>query len=566
MNNLNNNQDKINLEDLNDFKFIFIILFLLSMVAYGFLAFNLTITGDEWRSVYEPLDNMRWFLTIGRWGNVLLWHLFHNNVFAPALTLFLACALFIFSGYIGCKLFSIKNKIECTLFISLFLFSPILAEPFSYKFYHIGYGVSVFLVMLSLYFIKKIFNEKNNLRSIILSKYLFYIILMLTFSFGTYQSAALLFLCTSFALLLIRFSKLSKIRTLIKEALVIFSFGIISIVLSLLISKLILIICKISPTSAEKYTFGFINSISDLLYTLERFLSYFSQFLFREQHLWPFPVKLVYLVFLVVFSTLFLFHSKIIKFHSIKVREFKPVKFLFFLLFLCLFLISPWILGIIRIPPNSYRHNALLGLIMVYPFIVVYAIKMINNIKIKIGLRVLAIYIVISFMAFQNVASLATYTSNMRDMHVASNILSKVEILNNKSDFKRLFLFGTTVDRDKRPFRYGVRGGLKPMGTSAVEWGVLSSHIFRIENLMRMVSFRDKNDFVGVTTASISWRLILRLTKNRRENKKILLKKVQESDIWPSNKSVVFMNENVIVFLDQDSKNRTIQILKKMLE
>ena len=106
----NTKKDAISFEDINDFKFVFILLFLLSIIAYGFLAFNLTLTGDDWVLIYEPMNHLGWFLLIRRWGNVILWFLFHNDVFAPALTLFLSCGLIIFSGYTACKLFNIRNK------------------------------------------------------------------------------------------------------------------------------------------------------------------------------------------------------------------------------------------------------------------------------------------------------------------------------------------------------------------------------------------------------------------------------------------------------------------------
>jgi len=562
----NNNQDEINLKDLNDFKFIFLILFLLSIVAYGFIAFNLTLSGDDWRLIYDPLDHVEWFLSIGRWGNVLLWFLFHNDVFAPALTLFLSCGLIIFSGYTACKLFSLRNKFDCLLFISLFLFSPILAEPFNYKHYHIGIGVSVFLAVLSLYFIKRVFEEKTSLKSILLSKYLIYAVLLLTFSFGIFQGAALLFLCAAFAFLLFRLLKLKQIQTVLRGVFIILSVGLFSVFLSLGITKIIQILCKISPTEEIYYEFSLVSSFSDIVFTVNRFFSHFHQFLFRDQHLWPLSIKIIFLVFLGIFVASFLYQLKISKFHSKKHIKLNILRALFFLLLLCCFFISPWLLGLIRMPENSYRYNALLGLIIIYPFIIIMTIKLIKNVKIRFVLKILAVYIVISFMLFQNVASLATYTTNLRDLHLASNILSKVEILNERHDFKRLYIFGNINDKTKYPFKYSVMGKLAPMGTSAVEWGVLNNQIFRLEHLMGLISYRDKNDFIGVNFNSITWKLLLQATQNKDENKKKLLEECKKSEIWPSKRSIVFIDENVIVFLDKKSINRTIQLLERMLK
>ena len=555
----NNNQSDINLEDLNNFKFVFLLLFLLSIVAYGFLAFNLTLTGDDWSLIYEPLGHVRWFLSIGRWGNVLLWLLFQKNIFAPALTLFMSCALFIFSGYTACKLLDIRNRFDRLLFISLFLFSPVLAEPFNYKHYHIGIGVSVFLTVLSLYFIRKVFEEKTNLKSIISSKYLIYSILMLTFSFGTFQGAALLFLCATFAFLLVRMLKEDKIQTLVRVSLIIFSIGLISVFLSLVITKIIQILYNITPTEEVYYEYSLVNSFSDIVFTVKRFLSYFHQFLFRDQYLWPLSIKVIFLIFLLTFLTSFILRLR-------KQTKFNIIKSLFFLLLLILFFVSPWILGLLRMPGNTYRYNALLGLIMVYPFIIIYTIKLVENTKLKFILRILSVYIVISFMLLQNVASLSTYTNNLRDLHMATNILSRVEMLNENNDFKKLYIFGNVKDRTKYPFRYEKIGKIRPMNSSSLERSILNAQIFRLEHLMGLISFRDKEDFIGVETNSITWEFLLRVTRSNDENKKKFLKEAQKSDIWPKKNSIVFIGEIVIVFLDKDALNRTIVVLNRMLE
>ena len=65
----------------------------LCLIAYGFLAFNLTLAGDDWRMVHDNKDHYALFLNVGRWAAVGLWQIFYENRFAPAATLFAALTL-----------------------------------------------------------------------------------------------------------------------------------------------------------------------------------------------------------------------------------------------------------------------------------------------------------------------------------------------------------------------------------------------------------------------------------------------------------------------------------------
>src|SRR6185503_9555841 len=113
---------------------------LVCLVAYGSLAFNLNLAGDEWALVRYPTKHYEFSLAIGRWMAVVLWLIFYDNRFAPAVTLFAALSLMSVGAIISARPAGASDGSRQFVYASLLVLNPVLAESLSFESKHLALG------------------------------------------------------------------------------------------------------------------------------------------------------------------------------------------------------------------------------------------------------------------------------------------------------------------------------------------------------------------------------------------------------------------------------------------
>jgi hypothetical protein len=220
---------------------------------------------------------------------------------------------------------------------------------------------------------------------------------------------------------------------------------------------------------------------------LERFPSYFTQFAVGEQHLWPRQVKWVFVAIFLAYLT-FLFQG------LPSDRSSKVARTVSLIVVLTAFLLAPWILGLVR-TADGYRYTALVGLLPVYPAVFAQTMSLARRTALRFAILLAASWIIFSFVFFQNVAAVATYTTNQRDLAVATRMLARLE---SHPDFpafssyerQSVLLIGRLSYRSKDvPFQHQAPD---PMSTSIVNCGVFNCQPGRFRHLMRFVDYPSK--------------------------------------------------------------------------
>jgi hypothetical protein len=229
--------------------------------------------------------------------------------------------------------------------------------------------------------------------------------------------------------------------------------------------------------------------------SLRRFWDYFSQFAFAEQHLWPRGVKWVFLVIFLAYASLLFERSRM-------EPRGRLARTTTLVLLLGGFLVAPWALGLVR-TPDSYRYTALLGLLPVYPAVIAQTMGLVGRRRLRIGLVLAASWILYGFVFFQNVAAIATHTTNQRDRAVAGRMLARLEAHPDFAAFagherQYVFLVGLlSYDfHEDVPFQHLTRG---PMGSSIVNCGVFNCQPERFEPLMRFVDYPSQRRYGELT-------------------------------------------------------------------
>jgi len=197
---------------------------------------------------------------------------------------------------------------------------------------------------------------------------------------------------------------------------------------------------------------------------------------------------------------------------------------------LALEFLIPWAIGIIRSPP-MYRYNALMGLAFIYSLVFTFTIEHLKIPIIRFGLVFLA-FLTLGVFAFQhNIAALSMYTTNQRDLAVATRILKRIEehkdYLNLAQDGRyTLVIIGRLNLRKIRPFAPPRYPGV--MGSSIVKCGVFNCQPDKVEWLFRQIESKH------VDRKIILWDGL----RKRKKFKERLIKRLQSIKPWPHPTSI----------------------------
>jgi hypothetical protein len=268
---------------------------------------------------------------------------------------------------------------------------------------------------------------------------------------------------------------------------------------------------------------------------VRRFASHFTQFAFAEQHLWPRGVKWVFLaVFLVYAGTLFK--------RAWMERGGRLLRTLTLTLILAGFLVAPWALGLVR-TVDSYRYTALLGLLPVYPIVFAQTLSLVARRTLRAGVLLGASWIVFSFIFFQNVAAIATHTTNQRDLAVAGRMLARLEAHPDFAEFasherQDVFLVGRlTYDfYDDVPFQHVTQG---PMRSSIVGCGVFNCQPHRFDSLMLFVDYPSRRRYRVFDLKKLEG----------TEDASAIARSVLGASEWPAPGSVLIADDRAFIVL-----------------
>lgn len=371
--------------------------FILCVVAYGTLAFNLDLHNDDWVAYWQTGFQYDWVVSLGRWLERFIWLIFDDNYFVPAFSLafFLLC-VWIFS-FVTFRALEIEDNTALYIFTLIFAFSPILSEPLTYKIAQLDFAFALLFSAVSFWYIKKASIAPTK-KSAILPTVLGALFLSLTVS--AYQPLALVVLQLSTVLTMVMLLRKQKAITPIVFALT----ALLGIAFYLLEIQWSLYFFDITLQEKGPYAIGQTKTYFEL------FLVHLHHFLFEPQHLMPMVFKYL---FLVTFGGLVLLLS------------FKSRKVLMPLLFVLL-LITPFLLSLIA-GIMALRYNAMIGLALLYAFSFSLLYLFVENTKLKRLLLAMSALIIFISIFEQNKASTIRLANNQRDLAIAQRMVDRIE-------------------------------------------------------------------------------------------------------------------------------------------
>ncbi|MFC2163078.1 glucosyltransferase domain-containing protein [Candidatus Altiarchaeota archaeon] len=454
-----------------------LVIILLSFISYGFLGYNHLYAGDDWVWVVESGNISYHFIGIGRWVQVLLFSILSGNAYAPAFTLSILVAGLLLAGIIACDTIGIRSRQGFFMFNSLFIFSPFWIEDFVLKSNHANIGFGVVFASLCARIIWResesvISGEKTVLKTI---PALLVSCILFSLSASCFQTLtpiiAVIFLLAylnrlirnidvkdprMYGLPFIPLSFVFFLGLMVYSANVHISQGLTGIGSSYEVDYLI--------------TSTLISSQGDLYFTINRFMGHFSQFMFKSQHLMPLWIKIVFIIgYIALLGTVF---SSIKRSSPVPARVYSG---LVILLLLFLIFMTPWLLGLIRMPRITYRYTGLVALSLVHAGLFVIAIEDNKTPLFRSLLQILGFLVIIGFIFQNNIASSVVSTNNVRDLALAQRIIGRIEAHPGYDSFSRqghltLLQIGEPAWSEDHPF--AAHATDPPMDASVVDFKV----------------------------------------------------------------------------------------------
>jgi hypothetical protein len=517
---------------------------ILSLVTYGFLAFNLTLAGDDWYLVRNPSVELDTYIPVGRWLRPVIVRAFFGGRFAPAFTLFAWVALMMMGAVLLARVAGARRPAELFLFSALLIFNPVLAELANFKHSHLMIGIGFVCAAGSVYLLHD-FVGSGARWSQEWHRRVGAAGLLLVASLGVQQSFILFvfmfFTASTIGILAVGDS--APIRSSALRA-----FGLYTSVCAAAVAVYFIVTKSLQayfdmPLFEADYALesSLVRNFQELGYSLGRFRRHITVFLFSEQHLWPQTAKTLFLGVLVMYFSML--GKKVWSFRREGVRTLLTKSVALAVLLVAL-LVTPWALGLVRLP-FSYRYNGLLGLIPFYPIVVVQTLAMVKGRVARYGVILAAAFIVVAFSYFQNVAALATYTTNQRDHFTAESILTRIE---NHEGFRSLSGFdtievvfvGRLAQENEWPFNDFLPG--VDMGDSIVNCGVFNCQTNRIPELMAFVAYPTPRRRYRAWSAGL-------LASLGQSEKTRILDRIVRANAWPDYEAIQILENRVFVIL-----------------
>lgn len=142
-----NSADRLIQDYIRPYAWPLVFIAFLTIISLGQFAFNILLAGDEWAIILNPLGQSNWAVSIGRWGNRVLWDLLPFRDFNPSY-LILGNALFIVGAALwASQIIGFRSVWATTLFLGFFILSPVWVESY---FFTLGQFSRVFIMFFAM--------------------------------------------------------------------------------------------------------------------------------------------------------------------------------------------------------------------------------------------------------------------------------------------------------------------------------------------------------------------------------------------------------------------------------
>lgn len=459
-----------------------------STIAYGFFAFNLTLSGDDWIAVLDPRNRQDFFRSIGRISHDPIARELLTPRFAPAVSAAFLWSCLVFCGVWIARSFNVRKPIPLFIVACLFALCPIWAEQMSFKDNHAAVGTSLVLATFASFTVLDGPDGKHKTFDLQKS---FVAALALGFALTFHQMVALFFvtLCVAVALNNLATGRFDTGRVLATA---------VTSVVSLLGALFVYVVFTrvtqaISETSNLPETYsaasGLIASWDDVVQTFSRLCLHLWTFLFEQQHLWSFTLKCTFLVILCL--TLIRLADRL--------KALGAGRAALTIALLVSVFLAPWMFGLFWVPDNAYRYNALFAVALIYPTIIALALTFWPAGRGHLVIVALSGFIILHFASAHNVAALAAYTTNQRDFAVLERMLMHVEThqeyakIDSSQPLSIVVVVGNnekhvpSTEPNQVPFTASASGST--MKDSIVQCGVLYCQPGRIQSALAFIDY-----------------------------------------------------------------------------
>jgi len=516
----------------------------LSAIAYGILAFHLTLAGDDWSAVLDPRGKHQSFLSLGRWMTVLLWKVVGDGLFAPTFTLALFVAGALAGAFVLARTLGLEDRAEVFVFTALFTFCPVLAEQAVFKSNHVSLGVGFLLASLAVALATRALRRRLAGEAGAWSATAGAAGLM-ALAVGNQQSLLLFGVaaCAGAALA----SRWDESRpspgAFVRAAALVY--GLTCVLGGALYwgaTTAIQAVAGIEARSSGKYSAALIENSEQFARNLERLGDHLFQFLLESQHLWPGYAKVAFL--------LALGWTLLRTWKRPRSRSASPAPEALLLLALAaLLLLAPWLLGLVRRPDNSYRYTALMGLVPLYPVAFALALRATPRGTHRTLALGLSGAVVAMFVFAQNAASVSTLTSNWRDLALSQRILARIEAHPDYASLParhEIVLVGQLPAAEEGPpFSLSSRA---PMSDSVVQAGVYREQPHRFRAIMAFCDYPNELR----TFSTLSNKTFQQLSPQRLAQARAALRAAKP---WPAWEAVQFAGDRIFVVLQVPDGN-----------
>ncbi len=503
----------------------------LAVLAYGAVAFTPSLAGDDWSALNEDRFQYDWAVRVGRWVQRILWAAFEDNRAMPVLTLTTMMGLLLFSALLLLKAMRLQRLSARTIFVAVFMVFPFWAEPVSFKMAHVNIGVGVFAAVLSGLAMQRALAAWQTKHRRSLAMFLLWAILLFSIAVSCYQPMAAV-VVMSFAL-----TQLARIYVAPNDeatagAPILLSMLILVPILGLALYTLEVQLARqlagVSGVTHGSYSMmaSLVSSWAEMRQVLWRSGTVLTRFLTGAHHLFPRLPKFAFLAAVValVWCT---FRAP---------QERRPT---LAILGMVLF-ISPWCLGLVRVPDNSFRYNALLPVALTYAGVFALAVEWVKLPFVRSLLQLMSVVSIALFVMQQNLASTTLAALNRRDFDIGSRMLARLESAPNAKralnrDLIEVLPLGFLKVSARRPFRSSSVTG--PLSWSITECGVFNCQPGRLPQLFELLHSGPQH-FVATTYAARSVEVQQEIDALRAAGA-----------YWPASGAVRILSDGVVLVL-----------------
>ena len=553
------------------------LLFLLSTFSLGLLAFSPVQVGDDWRRLFQidaPL-----VVQSGRWLKVVIWEAQGMPHRMHGISLLLSLALMTVSTLLISVLFFPEHRLQSFLFSALIIFHPISTVHLISYTHQFPHALAVTFLSISLFLLQfKSLDFTNSRYADLLVALVSAVFLSLAVSIR--QTFLFFWLVVAVSLLLNQRLSRQNLSTVTPNATQVSFSRILMICFASLVLYFFtwILLPPFGSFSDSNHLPGYsvggtlIQTLPDLEFTFQRFFTYFFKSQFGSSHLWSgFSKGVLLFCLLVLIGRIFIQSKGEVGF----LRRLRLV-FVNFGLLAFIFL-APWLLSLVRLPANTVRMTALIGLIPIYGCLSYLTLNQVSYLPMRRLIEMLLLLVSFSFLISQNMATNMVYYGNLKDFNTAQSLIHRIEQHENFATFsdssqQKLFYLGK-LRRNRKDNDVSQQFLEGPLGDSMVNWGVFNMMSTQISDIHQLIEYSppglDRDYFELSANFHCSSGLksgdafgFSFLAALAPEKKQRLLQWESSSRPWPSQSSTLVLDNFAFIKLHENNKGGYFSCLK----